>query len=145
MDDETRRQIRELDEVRNAHHARLHILEVQAAQSGRATPPEIRIEIDTIRAQLIPIDAAIAKLTLLGTVRADVPGNSGRNENSELLIERLAEAQRREFAAMWSFLHDMKEDQERGANIRRWILALQVGVVIFLLLVAAGATIWLGS
>ena len=40
---------------------------------GRSTPPEVTIEIADIGQKLVPIDAAIFKLTYVGTVRADNP------------------------------------------------------------------------
>lgn len=103
MDVETQRQIAELDEQRGAHKARLQVLEVQAARMGRSTPPEVVTEIKEIKDRLVPIDAAIFKLTYVGTVRADVP-NDDHDRNSILswlttAVERTLERHRRAMVA----------------------------------------------
>lgn len=98
MDAETRRQLGELDDLRNAHKARLQVLEVQAARSGNTTPPEVVTEIGDIKAKLVPIDAAIFKLTYVGHVRADVPGNE-RGDNVGYAVERTLERERRAMVA----------------------------------------------
>lgn len=94
MDGETQRQIAELEERRTAHRDRLQVLEIQAARSGRSTPPEVVTEISDIKAKLVPIDAAIFKLTYVGTVRADVPGND-RADAINMGVERALERHRR--------------------------------------------------
>lgn len=101
MDAETRRQIGELDEQRNAHKGRLQVLEVQAARLGNGTPPEVTLEIGDIKAKLVPIDAAIFKLTYVGTVRADVPGNE-RGDQVTYAVERTLERERRAMVARQS-------------------------------------------
>jgi len=98
MDAETRRQLGELDEQRAAHKARLQVLEVQAARMGNTTPPEVVTEISDIKSKLVPIDAAIFKLTYVGNVRADVPGNE-RGDNVGYAVERTLERERRANAA----------------------------------------------
>lgn len=103
MDVETQRQIAELDEQRSAHKARLQVLEVQAARMGRSTPPEITIEISDIKSKLVPIDAAVFKLTYVGNVRADIP--SDEHDRNGLLswlsmaTERTLERHRRAVVA----------------------------------------------
>lgn len=110
MDIETQRQIAELEERRTAHRDRLQVLEVQAARLGRSTPPETTIEIGDIKSKLVPIDAAIFKLTYVGTVRADVPGN-GRTDNVSIAVERTLERHRRAVVAS-------QTDQLMYVNVR---------------------------
>lgn len=95
MDIETQRQIAELEDQRAAHRDRLQVLEIQAARTGRNAPPEVVTEIAEIKAKLVPIDAAIFKLTYVGTVRADVPANSGHTDPVNLAVERALERHRR--------------------------------------------------
>lgn len=94
MDGETQRQIAELEERRTAHRDRLQVLEIQAARAGRSAPPEVVNEITEIKAKLVPIDAAIFKLTYVGTVRSDTPGNGG-DERISMAVERALERHRR--------------------------------------------------
>lgn len=101
MDAETTRQIGELDELRTAHKGRLQVLEVQAARSGNTTPPEVVNEIGDIKTKLVPIDAALFKLTYVGNVRADIPGN-GRGDNVGRAVERTLERERRAMVARQS-------------------------------------------
>lgn len=100
MDVETQRQIAELEERRSAHRDRLQVLEVQAARSGRNAPPEVVTEIHDIKAKLVPIDAAVFKLTYVGTVRADVPNdNHDRGGAISMAVERTLERHRRAVVA----------------------------------------------
>ena len=103
MDVETQRQLGELEEQRTAHRDRLQVLEVQAARLGRSTPPEITIEIGEIKAKLVPIDAAIFKLTYVGTVRADIPSDdrdrNGITSALSMAVERTLERHRRAMVA----------------------------------------------
>lgn len=101
MDEETRSQIGDLDNLRSAHKARLHVLEIQAARQGNSAPPEVTIEIGDIKTKLVPIDAAIFKLTYVGTIRADIPGN-GRGDNVGIAVERTLERERRAYVARLS-------------------------------------------
>jgi len=101
MDAETQRQLGELDEHRSAHKARLHVLEIQAARQGNNTPPEVVNEIGEIKTKLVPIDAAIFKLTYVGNIRADIPGN-GRGDNVGRAVERTLERERRAMVARQS-------------------------------------------
>lgn len=94
MDGETQRQIAELEERRIAHRDRLQVLEIQAARAGRSAPPEVVTEIADIKAKLVPIDAAIFKLTYVGTVRSDTPGND-RHDSISMAVERALERHRR--------------------------------------------------
>jgi hypothetical protein len=98
VDIETQRQISELEERRTAHRDRLQVLEVQAARMGRNAPPEVVVEIHDIKTKLVPIDAAIFKLTYVGTVRADVPGND-RGDAVSMAVERTLERHRRAVVA----------------------------------------------
>jgi len=98
VDDETRNQIGDLDAQRTAHMGRLQVLEVQAARQGNSTPPEVVTEIKEIKTRLVPIDAAIFKLTYVGTVRADIPGNE-RGDNVGRAVERALERERRAMVA----------------------------------------------
>ena len=95
MDGETQRQIDELEQQRSAHHDRLQVLEIQAARAGRSTPPEVVTEIQDIKSKLVPIDAAIFKLTYVGTVRSDTPGNDDRHDRISMAVERSLERHRR--------------------------------------------------
>ena len=101
MDAETSRQIGELDELRSAHMGRLQVLEVQAARAGNDAPPGVVTEIKDIRVRLVPIDAALFKLTYVGNVRADIPGN-GRGDNVGQAVERTLERERRAMVARQS-------------------------------------------
>lgn len=98
MDYETRRQLGELDEQRDAHKSRLQLLELQAARAGNSAPPEVLNEIADIKTKLVPIDAAIFKLTYIGNVRADVPGKD-RDSNIGFAVERTLERERRAMVA----------------------------------------------
>ena len=95
MDYETRHQLGELDELRDAHKSRLLELELRAAKAGISTPPEVANEISEIKVKLVPIDAAIYKLTYVGTVRADVPANQRGGDNVGYAVERTLERERR--------------------------------------------------
>jgi hypothetical protein len=94
MDGETQRQIAELEERRTAHRDRLQVLEIQSARMGRSTPPEIVTEVAEIKSKLVPIDAAIFKLTYVGTVRSDTPDNE-RHDHISMAVERALERHRR--------------------------------------------------
>ena len=98
MDAETRRQIAELEELQQAHRGRLQILELQAARMGNSAPPETVSEIGDIKTKLVPIDAAIFKLTYVGAVRADVPSNN-RTHPINVGVERALERERRAMVA----------------------------------------------
>src|SRR5262245_47638712 len=98
MDAETRRQIAELEEQQQAHRGRLQILEVSAARMGNSTPPEVVTEIGDVKQKLVPIDAAIFKLTYVGAVRADVPSNN-RTNPINIGVERALERERRAMVA----------------------------------------------
>lgn len=65
---------------------------------GRSTPPEVTIEIADIGQKLVPIDAAIFKLTYVGTVRADIPSNE-RGDGVTMAVERTLERHRRAMVA----------------------------------------------
>lgn len=103
MDSETQRQITELEEQRDAHKSRLQVLEVQAARRGHSTPPEVVTEISDIKAKMVPIDAAIFKLTYVGNVRADIPRDandrSGILSTLSMATERTLERHRRAVVA----------------------------------------------
>lgn len=96
MDGETQRQIAELEVLRTAHRDRLQVLEIQAARSGRSTPPEVTTEIAEIKSKLTPIDASIFKLTYVGTVRSDTPdSDNSRHDHISMAVERALERHRR--------------------------------------------------
>lgn len=97
MDGETQRQIAELQELGSAHRSRLQVLEIQNARAGNNSPPEVVTEIAEIKAKLVPIDAAIFKLTYVGELRADTPENerNGSGDKINRAVERSLERQRR--------------------------------------------------
>lgn len=140
MDDETRRQLGELDELHNAHRGRLQVLEVQAARMGSSTPAEVITEIGDIKAKLVPIDAAIFKLTYVGHVRADVPGNNRGNPQS-IAIERTLERERRAMVARQSDVEILTEVRLAAAvdAMRRTMYAIG-GIALLALLVAVVVT-----
>lgn len=141
MDAETRRQLGELDELRNAHKARLQILEVQAARAGNSTPPEVVTEIGDIKAKLVPIDAAIFKLTYVGHVRADVPGND-RGDQVGYAVERTLERERRAMVARQADVELLTEVRLTAAMeaMQSRLLAAQRMALAALLLAVALAT-----
>lgn len=143
VDAETRRQLGELDELRNAHKARLQVLEVQAARQGTSTPPEVTIEIVDIKAKLVPIDAAIFKLTYVGYVRADTPDNERTDHDSKVTraVERTMERERRAMVARQSDVELLTEVRLTAAMeaMRRSIYAIG-GIALLALLVAVAAT-----
>lgn len=137
MDYETRRQLGELDELRDAHKSRLLELELRAAKAGISTPPEVANEISEIKTKLVPIDAAIYKLTYIGNVRADVPGNE-REGNVGFAVERTLERERR---AMVSNARDAETVHEVRLvmamdSMRRWVAAA-VGMALVAMVIAA--------
>lgn len=149
MDAETRRQLGELDELRNAHKARLQILEVQAARAGNGTPPEVLTEISDIKAKLVPIDAAIFKLTYIGNVRADVPDNE-RGDRVGYAVERTLERERRAMVARQADVEMLTEVrltaamdamQSRLAAAQRMALAaLLLAVILATYILARGGS-----
>jgi hypothetical protein len=141
VDAETRRQLGELDELRNAHKARLQILEVQAARAGNSTPPEVVTEIGDIKAKLVPIDAAIFKLTYVGHVRADVPGNE-RGDQVGYAVERTLERERRAMVARQADVELLTEVRLTAAMeaMQSRLLAAQRMALAALLLAVALAT-----
>jgi hypothetical protein len=145
MDAETRRQLGELDELRNAHKARLQVLEVQAARSGNTTPPEVVTEIGDIKAKLVPIDAAIFKLTYVGTVRADVPGND-RHDQVGYAVERTLERERRANAARQIDVELLTEVRLTTAveAMRQTLIAVG-GLALAALLIAVSVAVYLVS
>jgi hypothetical protein len=142
VDAETRRQLGELDELRNAHKARLQILEVQAARAGNSTPPEVVTEIGDIKAKLVPIDAAIFKLTYVGHVRADVPGND-RGDQVGYAVERTLERERRAMVARQADVELLTEVRLTAAMeaMQSRLLAAQRMALAALLLAVALATL----
>lgn len=142
MDVETQRQISELDEQRGAHKARLQVLEVQAARMGRSTPPEITIEISDIKAKLVPIDAAIFKLTYVGNVRADVPSDdhdrSGVLSALSMAVERTLERHRRAVVAS-------QTDQLLYLDVRLDSALKDIRMVLIAVCVLAGASVLMST
>lgn len=150
MDVETTRQIAELEEQRGAHKARLQVLEVQAARMGRSTPPEVVVEIGEIKAKLVPIDAAIFKLTYVGTVRADIPSDD-HDRNGILswistATERTLERHRRAIVAS-------QTDQLMYVEVRidavmkeiRTVLIAIGGMALAALLIAVGVLVYIAT
>jgi hypothetical protein len=64
MDEEKRMQTQDL---LRAHQSRLHMLELQSAQLGIGTPPQIMTEMQQIRAEIGRINADLATTTLTTT------------------------------------------------------------------------------
>lgn len=148
MDVETQRQIAELDEQRAAHKARLQVLEVQAARMGNSTPPEVVVEISDIKAKMVPIDAAIFKLTYIGNVRADVPSDDhDRNGILSWLstaTERTLERHRR--AVVAGMTDQLMYVEVRIDSVMKEIRAalIVVGVLAALaLLISSGTLVYL--
>jgi len=84
-----------LEELRNRHQRRLRELELQAATRGLSTPPEIRMEIEDIWAEIFRIDTELAHETP-GTSAIERTPHSGLRHNlpaqTTLLIGREREA-----------------------------------------------------
>ena len=142
MDIETQRQISELDEQRSAHKARLQVLEVQAARQGNNTPPEVVIEIGEIKAKLVPIEAAIFKLTYVGNVRADIPTDD-HDRNSllswlSMATERTLERHRRAVVAS-------QTDQLMYLDVRLDAALKDIRLVLAALAVLAGASVLMST
>ena len=148
MDDETQRQIAELEEQRSAHRDRLQVLEVQAARMGRNAPPEIVMEIHDIKAKLVPIDAAVFKLTYVGTVRADVPNdNHDRGGAISMAVERTLERHRRAVVASQTdqvMYLDVRLDAAMR-EVRLAIIAVAALALIGLLLSGAWWIVYLAT
>lgn len=145
MDEETRRQIGELDEQRSAHKARLQVLEVQAARLGNSTPPEVTMEIGDIKTKLVPIDAAIFKLTYVGYVRADVPGNE-RGDRVGYAVERTLERERRAYAARQIDVELLTEVRTTAAvDALRHVLIGVAGMALLALLIAVGVAVYVAT
>lgn len=139
MDDETQRQIAELEEQRSAHRDRLQVLEVQAARTGRNAPPEVVMEIHDIKARLVPIDAAIFKLTYVGTVRADVPNdNHDRGSSITMAVERTLERHRRATVAS-------QTDQLMYVNVRIDAALREIRMALIAIAVLAGSSMLLSG
>lgn len=149
MDVETQSQISDLEIERHAHRDRLQVLKIQAARSGRSTPAEVVTEIAEIAAKLVPIDAAIFKLTYVGLVRADVPdngvsGDERRGATIGMAVERTMERNRRAMVAS-------QTDQLMYLDIRldsalREVRAALVAVAVLgalALMMAIGALIYM--
>lgn len=139
MDIETQRQIAELEEQRSAHKSRLQVLEVQAARSGRSTPPEVTLEIGDIKTKLVPIDAAIFKLTYVGNVRADVPNDQhDRSDTIAMAVERTLERHRRAVVAGMT-------DQLMYVEVRIDAVLKEVRTALIIVGVLAGAAVLLSG
>jgi len=139
MDAETQRQIGELDELRSAHKGRLQVLEVQAARSGNSTPPEVVNEIGDIKTKLVPIDAALFKLTYVGNVRADIPGN-GRGDNVGRAVERTLERERRAMVARQSDVELLTEVRLTAAMDAMRSTVVTIGRLAIAAIIIAVAT-----
>lgn len=139
MDVETQRQIADLDEQRAAHKARLQVLEIQAARMGNSTPPEVVTEIHDIKARLVPIDAAIFKLTYVGNVRADVPNDQhDRGGAITMAVERTLERHRRAVVAGMT-------DQLMYVEVRIDAVLKEVRIALIIVGVLAGAAVLLSG
>jgi hypothetical protein len=149
LDYETRRQLGELDERRDAHKSRLQLLELQAARAGNSAPPEVLTEIADIKTKLVPIDAAIFKLTYIGNVRADVPGNE-RESNIGFAVERTLERERRAMVARQTDVETVNEvrlttamealQASVTAAQRMALAALVIALVLATYILTKGAT-----
>ncbi len=71
MDPETQQQLRDLAELRDTHEKRLRILLLQAAYTGRQTPPHALLEIGEIQEQITQITATMAKLQIAESRRVE--------------------------------------------------------------------------
>jgi hypothetical protein len=143
VDGETQRQIAELDERRGAHRDRLQILEIQAARMGRSAPPEVVTEIREIKATLVPIDAAIFKLTYVGNVRSDVPGNDRPDDYLSMAVERTLERHRRAtVAAQTDQLMFLEVRLETALSPIRTALYVCGALAIIAILLTSGALIY---
>lgn len=139
MDVETQRQIEELEERRSAHRDRLQVLEVQAARMGNGTPPEVVNEVKDIKAKLVPIDAAIFKLTYVGTVRADVPNDThDRSGTITMAVERTLERHRRAVVAS-------QTDQLMYVEVRIDSVLREVRTALIIVGVLAGLAVLLSG
>lgn len=137
VDSETQRQIAELEEQRTAHRDRLQVLKIQEARMGRSTPPEVTIEIADIGQKLVPIDAAIFKLTYVGTVRADIPGND-RSDDVTMAVERTLERHRRAMVAS-------QTDQLLYLNVRVDAAVRDIRMALIAIAVLAGSSLLLSG
>jgi len=139
VDDETRNQIGDLDAQRSAHMGRLQVLEVQAARQGNSAPPEVITEIRDIKTRLVPIDAAIFKLTYVGNIRADIPGN-GRGDNVGQAVERALERERRAMVARQSDVELLTEVRLTAAMDAMRSTVIAVGYLAIAAIIIAVAT-----
>jgi len=143
LDGETQRQIEELDQQRHAHRDRLQVLEIQAARMGRSAPPEVITEIMEIKAKLVPIDAAVFKLTYVGTVRADVPGGQRNGQQINVAVERTLERHRRAtVAAQTDQLMFLEVRLETALNPIRTALYVCGALAIIAILLTLGTLIY---
>lgn len=141
MDSETSRQIRELDQLRAAHTARLRVLETQQAKYGLATPPHIEVEIEEIGSKIAAIDKSLLKL------RTAVPPLIDLSEEA-MRVEALADSIRKEMKALWHFLFDEQDARKAGQrryreeikSISTWVRIgfIVVGVALGLVLLVLG-------
>jgi hypothetical protein len=139
MDAETQSQIGDLDTLRTAHKGRLQVLEVQAARMGNSTPPEVVVEIGDIKTKLVPIDAALFKLTYVGNVRADIPGN-GRGDNVGQAVERTLERERRAMVARQSDVELLTEVRLTAAMDAMRSTVVAIGRLAIAAIIIAVAT-----
>lgn len=142
MDIETQQQIADLDVQRRAHRDRLQVLKVQEARMGRSTPPEIVTEIKEINQKLVPIDAAIFKLTYMGNVRADVPSDdhdrSGILSWLSMATERTLERHRRAVVAGMT-------DQMMYVEVRIDAVMKEIRAALIIVGVLAGASVLMST
>lgn len=152
MDAETQLQIEHLQELRVHHERRKHVLELQSAQLGRATPPEVRTEIEDIDGKLREIDKSITKL--LVAQQADVlraveqPGGSGEWAPFWRYVTQLEDRMLKEFKGIYLFIDERigadgktRDRRQYRTDVYRAVVLvllvaifLAVGVLVFIML-----------
>ena len=143
MDAETQLQIEHLQALRVQHERRKHVLELQAAQFGRSTPPEIRTELDDIDGKMREIDKSITRLLVAQqaeVLRAvEQPGGSGEWAPLWRYVTQLEDRMLKEFRGIYLFIDERigadgktRDERQHSTDIYR---AVMIGLLIAILAV----------
>lgn len=139
-----------LEEIRNTKLHRLRLLERRQALEGFQTPPEVIMEIEKTRAELLPVENALSHAVDIQT--AEDMGAGGRflalDKRIQRIDERLDERMDRFERAIEHRLDRMEEHSEdrydaqeakheSGAQLYRLLfIILSLGVILALVLCA---------
>lgn len=147
MDAETRSQIEDLTSLRDAHRARLRVLELQRARAGYSTAAEIETEIGTIEGQIRDIDWTINRLHIAEArwITRSIPPaggtefTTGNHRDDQLLailraLETLQSAIHSEAGSIHRLLQTMVSDDSAERRRRQRLTDLFfIGIIVLLI------------